>query len=97
MFEKRDHFERKLEKLMIEFLFLLAFTLVLFMTGISLIGIMLAMLVGFAVMAFAGMMGLLFKMLPWIILIAIVIWVFRGRDSRAKKCRDFFSKGTRGR
>lgn len=82
---------------MIEFLFLLAFTLVLFVTGISFVGIIAAMLVGFAVMAFAGMMGMLFKMLPWIILIAIVIWVFRGRDSTAKKCRNFFNKDTRGR
>ena len=80
---------------MTEFLFLLAFTMVLFVTGISFIGIVVAMCVGFAVMAFAGMLGMIIKMLPWILFIAIVIWILRGRDNTARKCRDFCYKHAR--
>lgn len=79
---------------MIDLLFLLAFTLVLFVTGISVLGIISAMIVGFVVMALAGMIGLVFKLLPWIILIAVVIWLFRGRDSFAVKSREYCRKIT---
>lgn len=77
---------------MIEILFLVAFTLVLFVTGINVLGFIAAMVVGFVVMALAGMIGLVLKMLPWIILIAAVIWLIKGRDNRAKKCRDYCQK-----
>lgn len=77
---------------MVEFLFLVAFSMVLFVTGISIVGIIAAFIVGFVVMALAGMVGVVIKMLPWIILIAIIIWVLRGRDNVAKKCRNFCNK-----
>ena len=59
---------------MFEFLFLVAFTLVLIFTGVSLIGVLIAVAAGFAVMAVVGMLGLVFKLLPWIVLIALGIW-----------------------
>ncbi|GAL08399.1 probable exported protein YPO0318 [Photobacterium aphoticum] len=55
---------------MVELLFLLAFAGVLFFTGISIVGMALAVAVGFVVMAVAGMIGMVFKLLPWLILIA---------------------------
>ncbi|MEC6815871.1 envelope stress response protein PspG [Photobacterium toruni] len=66
---------------MFEFLFLVAFTLVLIFTGVSLIGVLIAVAAGFAVMAVVGMLGLVFKLLPWIILIALGIWFFRERNA----------------
>ncbi|PSW29034.1 envelope stress response protein PspG [Photobacterium phosphoreum] len=66
---------------MFEFLFLVAFTLVLIFTGVSLIGVLIAVAVGFAVMAVVGMLGLVFKLLPWIIVIALGIWFFRERNA----------------
>ncbi|MCD9538799.1 envelope stress response protein PspG [Photobacterium carnosum] len=66
---------------MVEFLFLVAFTLVLIFTGVSLIGVFIAVAAGFAVMAVVGMLGLVFKLLPWIIVIALGIWFFRERNA----------------
>lgn len=66
---------------MFEFLFLVAFTLVLIFTGVSLIGVLIAVAAGFAVMAVVGMLGLVFKLLPWIIVIAFGIWFFRERNA----------------
>lgn len=82
---------------MIEILFLVVFGLVLLVTGISFLGIMVALIAGFAVMILAGMVGLLFKMLPWIILIAIIIWLLRGREKSAQKCRDFCTRRYRNK
>lgn len=62
---------------MFEFLFLLTFALVLFFTGVSIIGMMIAVAAGFAIMAVVGMLGLVIKLLPWILLIAVVIWLVR--------------------
>ncbi|GAA03179.1 envelope stress response protein PspG [Photobacterium leiognathi] len=62
---------------MFEFLFLLTFALVLVFTGVSIIGMMIAVAAGFAIMAVVGMLGLVIKLLPWILLIAVVIWLVR--------------------
>ncbi|SMY37724.1 envelope stress response protein PspG [Photobacterium andalusiense] len=70
---------------MFEFLFLVAFTLVLVFTGVSLIGLLIAVAAGFAVMAVVGMLGLVFKLLPWIIVIALGIWFFRERNAEKQQ------------
>ncbi|MCG3883479.1 envelope stress response protein PspG [Photobacterium leiognathi] len=62
---------------MFEFLFLLTFALVLVFTGVSIIGMMIAVAAGFAIMAVVGMLGLVIKLVPWILLIAVVIWLVR--------------------
>ncbi|WP_318454841.1 envelope stress response protein PspG [Photobacterium leiognathi] len=62
---------------MFEFLFLLTFALVLVFTGVSIIGMMIAVAAGFAIMAVVGMLGLVIKLLPWILLLAVVIWLVR--------------------
>lgn len=77
---------------MVEFLFLLVFAGVLVMTGISLMGMVIAIAAGFAVMALAGLLGVVIKLLPWIILIAVAVWLYRGarRESpiRSSRPRD---------
>lgn len=80
---------------MIEFLFLVGFTIALLATGLSFIGIIAAMAVGFIVMALAGMVGLVFKLLPWIVLIAVIVWLLKGRDKTAHQCRDYCYKRSR--
>ncbi|AJR06794.1 envelope stress response protein PspG [Photobacterium gaetbulicola] len=62
---------------MIEFLFLLVFAAVLVCTGVSILGMALAVVAGFVVMAVAGMIGVVFKLLPWLLLIAVVVWFYR--------------------
>jgi len=70
---------------MIEFLFLIVFAVVLVFTGISVLGVVLAVMAGFAIMAVAGMIGVVIKLLPWIILIAVVVWFYRKRETES--CR----------
>ncbi|GAB6263644.1 envelope stress response protein PspG [Photobacterium sp. CCB-ST2H9] len=77
---------------MVEILFLLVFAGVLVMTGVSLLGMMVAIAAGFVVMALAGLLGVVIKLLPWIILIAIGVWIYRNarRDNpyRSGRYRD---------
>ena len=78
---------------MFEFLFLLTFALVLVFTGVSIIGMMIAVAAGFAIMAVVGMLGLVVKLLPWIVLIAIAIWLVRDN----KKVQDYKDRLSRTR
>lgn len=66
---------------MIELLFLLSFAAVLVLTGVSMVGMVFAVLAGFVVMAVAGMVGVMIKLLPWLIVIAVVVWLYRGRKA----------------
>lgn len=72
---------------MIEFLFLLAFAFVLVFTGVSIVGMLFAVLIGFVVMALAGMIGMMFKLLPWLILIAVAVWLYKDRKGEQRHCR----------
>lgn len=75
---------------MIELLFLMAFAFVLLFTGISVLGMVLAVAAGFAVMAVVGMIGVMFKLLPWLIVIAIGVWFYRERQAeRRHRQRDY--------
>ncbi|MGF1693713.1 envelope stress response protein PspG [Photobacterium kagoshimensis] len=62
---------------MVEVLFLFTFAMVLIFTGISMLGMFLAVAAGFAVMAVIGMLGVMFKLLPWLIVIALGVWFYR--------------------
>lgn len=72
---------------MIEFLFLLAFAVVLVLTGVSMVGMAFAVLAGFLVMAVAGMLGVMFKLLPWLLLIAVVVWLYRKNKPEQQEYR----------
>lgn len=79
---------------MFEFLFLLMFALVLVFTGVSIIGMMIAVAAGFAIMAVVGMLGLVIKLLPWIVLIAIAIWLVRD-NKKVQEYKDRLSRTRR--
>ncbi|EOB1207133.1 envelope stress response protein PspG [Photobacterium damselae] len=75
---------------MFELLFLLAFTAVLVFTGISVIGILVAVAAGFALMMVAGMLGLVIKLLPWIVVIAIGVYFYREhKEKQARRDNDY--------
>ncbi|BAX51734.1 Phage shock protein G [Photobacterium damselae subsp. piscicida] len=75
---------------MFELLFLLVFTAVLVFTGISVIGILVAVAAGFALMMVAGMLGLVIKLLPWIIVIAIGVYFYREhKEKQARRDNDY--------
>ena len=80
---------------MIELLFVAAFAFVLVFTGVSIAGVCLAVAVGFVVMALAGMVGMVLKLLPWLLLIAIVVWAYR--RNQGGTCQRRFSRQRRFR
>ncbi|EPT7032463.1 envelope stress response protein PspG [Cronobacter malonaticus] len=62
---------------MFELLFVVAFFLMLLATGVSLIGIIAALMVATLVMFFGGVFALMIKVLPWLLLAVAVVWVIR--------------------
>ncbi|ATF10358.1 envelope stress response protein PspG [Candidatus Enterovibrio altilux] len=68
---------------MIVSLFLVGFTIVLLAMGWSLIGIIVAVAFGFVIMALVGMIDLIFKLLFWLVLIVVVMWLLKGSNKHA--------------
>ena len=62
---------------MLEILFVIGFFLVLLLTGISIFGVIAALIVGMFVMLFAGLLALELKLLPWLLLALVVSWIWR--------------------
>ncbi|QOH79460.1 envelope stress response protein PspG [Plesiomonas shigelloides] len=64
---------------MLELLFVLGFFVVLLATGLSVLGALLALLAGFALMLLGGMLALALKLLPWLLLAVVVVWLLRSK------------------
>ncbi|WNN48239.1 envelope stress response protein PspG [Siccibacter colletis] len=62
---------------MLELLFVVAFFLVLLGTGVSLFGILAALILASVVMMLGGLFALFIQMLPWLLLAVIVVWIVR--------------------
>lgn len=59
---------------MLELLFVMGFFIMLMATGVSLLGILAALMVATAVMFLGGMFALVIKLLPWLLLAVAVVW-----------------------
>jgi len=70
---------------MAEILFVLGFFFMLLMTGISLIGMIAAMVVGFVLMMVGGLFTVVIKMLPWLLLAIAVVWIYRAYKQPEKQ------------
>lgn len=68
-----------------EILFVLGFFMMLLLTGISLFGILAALVVATLVMLFGGMFMIVIKMLPWLLLAVAAVWIYRAVNSPDKK------------
>lgn len=66
---------------MLELLFVLGFFIMLMVTGVSLLGILAALVVATAVMFLGGMFALMIKLLPWLLLAVAVVWVIKALKS----------------
>lgn len=68
---------------MLELLFVIGFfvMLMLMVTGISLLGILAAIVVATVVMFIGGLFALMLKLLPWLLLAVAVVWVMRAIKS----------------
>ncbi|MGO2568232.1 MAG: envelope stress response protein PspG [Serratia proteamaculans] len=62
---------------MLELFFLVGFVVMLMVTGISLLGVFAALLVAAAFMLIGGLFAMVIKLLPWLILAVVVVWVYR--------------------
>ena len=62
---------------MLELLLVMGFFIRLMATGVSLLGILAALMVATAVMFLGGMFALVIKLLPWLLLAVAVVWVIK--------------------
>ncbi|HBR1429430.1 TPA: envelope stress response protein PspG [Klebsiella quasipneumoniae subsp. similipneumoniae] len=62
---------------MLELLFVIGFFVILLVTGVSLLGIIAAIVVATALMFVGGLFALMIKLLPWLLLAVVVVWVIR--------------------
>ena len=66
---------------MLELLFVIGFFVMLLVTGVSLLGIIAALVVATVVMFIGGLFALMLKLLPWLLLAVVVVWVIRAIKS----------------
>ena len=66
---------------MLELLFVIGFFVMLLMTGVSLLGIIAAIVVATALMFVGGLFALMIKLLPWLLLAVVVVWIIRALKS----------------
>ncbi|MFJ2976338.1 envelope stress response protein PspG [Kluyvera sp. NPDC087067] len=66
---------------MLELLFVIGFFVVLLVTGISLLGIIAALVAATALMFVGGLFAIMLKLLPWLILAVVAVWVIRAIKS----------------
>jgi phage shock protein G len=66
---------------MLELLFVIGFFVMLLVTGVSLLGIIAAIVVATALIFVGGLFALIVKLLPWLLLAVAVAWVIRAIKS----------------
>ena len=66
---------------MLELLFVIGFFVMLLVTGISLLGIIAALVVATVLMFVGGLFALMIKLLPWLLLAVVVVWIIRALKS----------------
>ena len=66
---------------MLELLFVIGFFVMLLVTGVSLLGIIAAIVVATALMFVGGLFALMIKLLPWLLLAGVVVWIIRALKS----------------
>lgn len=62
---------------MFELIFLLVFVATLLVTGMTMMTVFAATVIAFIVMTLLGMIGVMLKLLPWIVVIALGVWFFK--------------------
>lgn len=66
---------------MLELLFVVGFFVMLLATGVSLLGIIAALVVATVVMFIGGLFALMLKLLPWLLLAVAAVWAIRAIKS----------------
>ncbi|MFQ9621661.1 MAG: envelope stress response protein PspG [Enterobacteriaceae bacterium] len=66
---------------MLELLFVIGFFVMLLVTGVSILGILAAIVVATVLMFVGGLFAMMIKLLPWLLLAVVVVWVIRAIKS----------------
>ncbi|ENM5799588.1 envelope stress response protein PspG [Vibrio mimicus] len=69
---------------MFELIFILIFAATLLVTGITLMSVFGAIALAFLIMALFGMLGIVLKLLPWLLVVLVVIWLMRDKVSSSR-------------
>lgn len=69
-----------------EILFVLGFFLMLMLTGVSLLGVIAALVVATLVMFVGGLFAIVIKLLPWLVLAVVAVWLYRAFFRRDTFC-----------
>ncbi|EOX4341684.1 envelope stress response protein PspG [Vibrio cholerae] len=72
--------------MMFELIFIFVFAATLLVTGITLMSVFGAMALAFLIMALFGMLGIVLKLLPWllVVLLVVVVWLMRDKAKAAR-------------
>ncbi|EKF9792523.1 envelope stress response protein PspG [Vibrio cholerae] len=70
--------------MMFELIFIFVFAATLLVTGITLISVFGAMALAFLIMALFGMLGIVLKLLPWLLVVLVMIWLMRDKAKAAR-------------
>lgn len=77
---------------MLEILFVIGFFIMLLLTGISLLGIIAALLVATVVMVVGGLFAVVIKLLPWLLLAVVGVWLYRAFRKPSVKDKPWLSR-----
>ncbi len=69
---------------MFELIFVLVFIATLLVTGITMMTVFAATGIALLVMMLLGMIGVVLKLLPWLIVIAVGIWFFKNHVAQTR-------------
>ncbi|HGS4538896.1 TPA: envelope stress response protein PspG [Vibrio cholerae] len=70
--------------MMFELIFIFVFAATLLVTGITLMSVFGAMALAFLIMALFGMSGIVLKLLPWLLVVLVVVWLMRDKAKAAR-------------
>ncbi|ELJ8645805.1 envelope stress response protein PspG [Vibrio cholerae] len=70
--------------MMFELIFIFVFAATLLVTGITLMSVFGALALAFLIMALFGMLGIVLKLLPWLLVVLVVIWLMRDKAKASR-------------
>ncbi|MEG7560289.1 envelope stress response protein PspG [Vibrio cholerae] len=70
--------------MMFELIFIFVFAATLLVTGLTLMSVFGAMALAFLIMALFGMLGIVLKLLPWLLVVLVVVWLMRDKAKAAR-------------
>lgn len=70
--------------MMFELIFIFVFATTLLVTGLTLMSVFGALALAFLIMALFGMLGIVLKLLPWLLVVLVVVWLMRDKAKAAR-------------